>query len=85
MLYSTAIWTMFTLIVAALFLFLAPFSREVAAKQTASVIPLVLGGLQADKGRFPYLVSLLDDNFSHKCEGSLIAPDIVLTAAHCNP
>jgi hypothetical protein len=35
--------------------------------------------VDAPKGRYPYAVSLQDSG-RHKCGGSLIAPDIVLSA-----
>jgi len=44
---------------------------------------LIIGGYQAAKDRYPYYVSLLDANDEIQCGGTLIAPDIVLTAAHC--
>jgi len=44
---------------------------------------LIIGGYQAKEGRFPYYVALLDPNDELQCGGTLIAPDIVLTAAHC--
>jgi trypsin len=43
---------------------------------------LIIGGGEAEKGRYPYMVSFQHEN-SHFCGGSLIAPDVVLTAAHC--
>ena len=42
----------------------------------------IIGGNVADKGRYSYAVSLQSAN-GHFCGGSLIAKDIVLTAAHC--
>ena len=39
----------------------------------------IIGGTFASTSEFPYLVSMQD--FGHFCGGSLIAPDIVLTAA----
>lgn len=40
---------------------------------------LVIGGAEAEIGRHPYMVSLQDEH-THFCGASLIAPDIVLTA-----
>lgn len=44
--------------------------------------PLIVGGNVAQKNEAPYIVSL-QDSTGHACGGSLIAPDVVLTAAHC--
>lgn len=38
----------------------------------------VVGGVRADQGQFPWAVRLSDG-----CDGALVAPDVVLTAAHC--
>ncbi|EED93807.1 trypsin-like serine protease, partial [Thalassiosira pseudonana CCMP1335] len=43
----------------------------------------IIGGGMVRAGRFPYAVSLQDD-VGHFCGGSLIAKDVVLTAAHCS-
>jgi trypsin len=42
----------------------------------------IIGGREADVGRYPFAVSL-SDSYGHFCGGSLIAADVVLTAAHC--
>jgi Trypsin len=45
--------------------------------------PKIIGGTEVTKGRYPYMVVLLDRSFQLICGGSLIAPNVVLTAAHC--
>mmetsp|Transcript_24220 Transcript_24220/g.36830 ORF Transcript_24220/g.36830 Transcript_24220/m.36830 type:complete len:455 (-) Transcript_24220:111-1475(-) len=42
----------------------------------------IIGGDAAAEDQYSYAVSL-QDSFGHFCGGSLIAPDIVLSAAHC--
>ena len=42
----------------------------------------VVGGREADPGEWPWQVALLVDG-GIWCGGSLVAPDVVLTAAHC--
>jgi secreted trypsin-like serine protease len=54
----------------------AALSSEVKKSQR------VIGGRESTQGRYSYAVSLADDLGSF-CGGSLIAPDIVLSAAHC--
>lgn len=44
--------------------------------------PKIVGGKEAIKGEFPFIVSLQDKS-GHFCGGSLIRKDWVLTAAHC--
>jgi len=44
---------------------------------------LIIGGSTAKQDRHPYYVALKDNNREIQCGGTLIAPDIVLTAAHC--
>ncbi|KAI2505441.1 peptidase [Fragilaria crotonensis] len=46
----------------------------------------IVGGLLADEGEFKFMTTIFVDyagSLTFICGGSLIAPDIVLTAAHC--
>ena len=45
--------------------------------------PRIINGTMAEADRYNYFVSLQDD-LEHWCGGSLIAADVVLTAAHCS-
>lgn len=47
------------------------------------VKPRIIGGVAASPTRYPYTVALTNGGADFFCGGSLIAPDIVLTAAHC--
>mmetsp|Transcript_6689 Transcript_6689/g.13603 ORF Transcript_6689/g.13603 Transcript_6689/m.13603 type:complete len:718 (+) Transcript_6689:322-2475(+) len=61
-------------------------SVPLSLKQRGIPTPLstrIIGGTEADSARFPYAVSLQYSG-EHFCGGSLIGPDIVLTAGHCN-
>ena len=41
---------------------------------------LIYGGNDAESGRYPYFVRLVGTG---QCGGALIAPEVVVTAAHC--
>jgi secreted trypsin-like serine protease len=47
--------------------------------------PLIVGGIQVDPPfRYPFVASVRDQFGSHFCAGSMIASNILLTAAHCS-
>ena len=50
---------------------------------TSDVTPRIIGGQNAIRGRYPYIVTLVDSTGTLYCGGTLIAPDVVLTASHC--
>jgi secreted trypsin-like serine protease len=43
----------------------------------------IINGQDAPPERYPYFVALFDKNDNLRCGGTLIAPNIVLSAAHC--
>lgn len=44
---------------------------------------LIFNGKPVLHGEFTFMVNLKDQHGNHKCGGTLITPDTVLTAAHC--
>jgi trypsin len=47
------------------------------------VAPRIIGGYPASNGRYPYAQVSLQYTDYHYCGGTLLAPDLVLTAYHC--
>lgn len=58
-------------------------SKSSESSNSIFMKPTIVGGHDAEKDRFKYIVSLTTNSGRHVCGGSLIASDIVLTAAHC--
>lgn len=60
----------------------AAVSLATAAPYSPQLDGRIVGGADAQDGQFPHQVSLRQLS-SHICGGSIIAPQIILTAAHC--
>ncbi len=58
---------------------------SVTASSPSSSSLRIIDGTEANELRYPYVVSISQypDN-PHFCGGSFIAPDVILSAAHCN-
>merc|ERR1712137_1283051 len=57
-------------------------TMKVDSKKMLPGIGRIVNGDDANVGDFPFIVRLSIDN-AYLCGGTLIAPDLVLTAAHC--
>jgi secreted trypsin-like serine protease len=44
---------------------------------------IINGAAPTATARFPYFASLVDSTEAHQCGGTLIAPDLIMTAASC--
>jgi MYXO-CTERM domain-containing protein len=57
---------------------------ELEHPDTGSSAVHILGGTQSQPGQFPSVVAIVvDQGRRGMCTGTLVAPDVVLTAAHC--
>ncbi|GAX28531.1 transmembrane protease serine 11D [Fistulifera solaris] len=65
------------------FFFFLILSVSHAQQNTENIRELIVGGEEAKEGRFSFAEISLQIRRSHQCGGTLIAPDMILTAAHC--
>ncbi|KAL7522734.1 hypothetical protein ACHAWX_007415 [Stephanocyclus meneghinianus] len=72
---SVLYWRLVT-VISVLLQFCSPMAQHVSGRS------MIIGGSEAPPGRYPYAV-FLEDSESPFCGGTLIAPDVVLTAGHC--
>lgn len=60
-------------------------SSPASSSSSSSSLLRIIAGTEADELRYPYVVSISQyPDAPNFCGGSFIAPDVVLSAAHCN-
>ena len=80
-------WTLaYLVILMGLHLAMATSSEPITALEQRELENRIVGGTIAKTDRFPYFTSVVStdqDGYYYLCGGTLIAPDVVMTAAHC--
>jgi secreted trypsin-like serine protease len=63
----------------------ATFTLQTATARPAAeeVFARIIGGQRSNGQDFPFTVSILDKDDFIYCAGSVITPNMILTAAHC--
>ena len=63
------------------------FKIEIKIFLTLHLLPLlvqaIIGGSRANPHEFPWIVQVLDKGYGYRCGGTIIAKNLVITAAHC--
>ena len=63
------------------------FKIEIGIFLTLQLFPLlvqaIIGGSRANPHEFPWIVQVLDKGYGYRCGGTIIAKNLVITAAHC--
>lgn len=54
-----------------------------AQAKSGDITPQIVGGVEAQPGAHPYMAALADADGNQYCGGTLVAPNFVVTAAHC--
>ena len=77
--------TLLVIVFQQLFIVGLPSIEASASASSTSSSLRIIGGIEANELRYPYAVSLSHyPDSPHFCGGSFIAPDVVLSAAHCS-
>ncbi|KAK9445161.1 Peptidase cysteine/serine, trypsin-like protein [Metarhizium brunneum] len=64
------------------------FAAQTASAKPVDIQPKIIGGWQANQAEWPWIVSIRREygggRHRHICGGTLVSPDTIVTAAHCN-
>ncbi|KID60283.1 Peptidase cysteine/serine, trypsin-like protein, partial [Metarhizium brunneum ARSEF 3297] len=64
------------------------FAAQTASAKPVDIQPKIIGGWEANQAEWPWIVSIRLEypggRHRHICGGTLVSPDTIVTAAHCN-